>query len=311
MADTITLREFAEKIRELLTVEFGDGFEISINEVVKNNDTTFTGVVIRKMGGCIAPTIYLERFFEEFIAGSRDLSDIVSTIRQIYEENSDFPLEEFKVMPFEDVKDKIIMNLSNTAMNEKRLTGAPHREILDLSVSYRILVEKGPWGMASSLVVDDLLYAWGVSEEDLFAVAKKNTERLMPLTITSLLTQMRKLLGEFSEDMEEMEEMEKMFEIPDFMWVLSNMGGLNGAVSILYEELPDCLREFFGENLPEEFILIPSSVHEVILVENNGEGLDFLTEMIREVNMTQVERPDILSDHPYILNSRTGELRMY
>ena len=60
---------FAAVVKEAVEASLGDGYEVSINEVLKNNDTHLTGLTIRTEESNVAPTIYLEGMFERYKAG--------------------------------------------------------------------------------------------------------------------------------------------------------------------------------------------------------------------------------------------------
>ena len=87
------------------------------------------------------------------------------------------------------------------------------------------------------------------------------------------------------------------------MYVLSNMSRLYGAGVIIYNGVLDMCRERLGGN----YFILPSSVHEVILVPDSGDVTkEKLGEMVREVNATQVEEQEQLSDFVYYYD---GEMR--
>ena len=53
--------------------------------------------------------------------------------------------------------------------------------------------------------------------------------------------------------------------------------------------------------------MLPSSVHEVIIVpESASPGRRVLDRLVREVNDTQVDQEDVLSDHAYYYDRRKG-----
>ena len=80
------------------------------------------------------------------------------------------------------------------------------------------------------------------------------------------------------------------------MYVLSNSSKVFGAASILY---PDVLKNF-AEKLDRDLYILPSSVHEVILLPKRSETeWETLQEMVKEVNATQLEEVEILSDSVY------------
>jgi hypothetical protein len=78
--------------------------------------------------------------------------------------------------------------------------------------------------------------------------------------------------------------------------VLSNESGVNGAAAIIYPEVPQRIYEYVGKN----YYLLPSSVHELLIVPDDGE-VDSLSlrEIVREVNQTHIEAEEYLSDDIY------------
>ena len=61
--------------------------------------------------------------------------------------------------------------------------------------------------------------------------------------------------------------------------------------------------------LGADYYVLPSSVHEVMIVPDDG-GFDSgeLEEMVREINATQVAPEEVLSDHIYYYNCGEGRL---
>lgn len=92
-------------------------------------------------------------------------------------------------------------------------------------------------------------------------------------------------------------------EVNDMMYVLSNRQRMNGAITILYSK---CL-EKIGNILKENFYLIPSSIHEMILIKESGvESIEYLNEMIKEVNASAVIPEEVLADRAYYYDRNTG-----
>lgn len=80
------------------------------------------------------------------------------------------------------------------------------------------------------------------------------------------------------------------------MYVLTNERKNFGAGAILYSGMKERLESVVGE----DFIVIPSSVHETIIVPSFLTGAS-ITDIIREVNRTTVSELEVLSDRPYKL----------
>ena len=93
-------------------------------------------------------------------------------------------------------------------------------------------------------------------------------------------------------------------EVP--MYILTNKYKTNGATVLLYEGMIEALAEYFHMDL----IILPSSIHELILmpVENfDPEELQYYTQVVQEVNENQVADDEVLSDHAYFYNRKTHQ----
>ncbi len=94
--------------------------------------------------------------------------------------------------------------------------------------------------------------------------------------------------------------------VSDFpMLTLTNKRRYNGAVCIYY---PSVLKEV-SETLNSDLIIIPSSIHETIIVPYLGDGdVECCNNMIREVNKQHVAAEEVLSDHAYIYDRKSMSL---
>ena len=80
------------------------------------------------------------------------------------------------------------------------------------------------------------------------------------------------------------------------MYVLSNRIRSYGSAAILY----DRRLEGIGMYLKSNYYVLPSSIHEVIIIpEKAAPGKEPLSQMVGEINRTQVAEEEILSDHAY------------
>ena len=94
------------------------------------------------------------------------------------------------------------------------------------------------------------------------------------------------------------------YETDSDMYVLTNESKLNGAACILYENV---LYDF-AQKLGADLYILPSSVHEVILLPKLSMfEKDELVNMVKEVNTEGVAADEVLSDHVYEYN-RTERL---
>ena len=156
---------------------------------------------------------------------------------------------------------------------------------------------------------------WNISTEQLTGLAVKNTFRLIPSKVEPIEDVLAGLLlSEVSGQCEDGEDSEeKARELVDTvldqknrkglpMYVLSNILNHYGATSILNIPFMDKVRE----KLKEDFYILPSSVHELILIPvSEAPCEEKLLNMVREVNMKEVPEEDFLADGVY----RYGTLR--
>ena len=109
----------------------------------------------------------------------------------------------------------------------------------------------------TTLVHSDHLALWDISLEEIGILAEENTPRILPYHISSIESTLNQL------EMEDIVETEALPSVA--LYVLTNSRGINGAACMLY---PRVLKEF-AESLGEDLIILPSSIHEVLLTPSN------------------------------------------
>lgn len=282
---------------------------VDTKKIIKNNSTEFYGLVIKKEGVSVSPTIYLENYYEEYIHG-RDIDSIVQEIVEIdIRSREDIELCIDTYRDFEQMKDVIMYKIINTECNIATLQNIPHREYLDLSIVYYCLVTDSAGCVASWTINNEMMKLWGVNEEILFEKATENCKRVLPYNIMSITDVLCDLLtgkDDMQDDMQE-EILEDLYELEQGpqMYVITNKNKIFGASTIIY---PGVLMEFAQQR--GNFYVLPSSIHEVIFIpasENIDE--EEMKIMVKEVNETQVPKEDFLSDEVYFYNAETYELQ--
>ena len=133
-----TMDVFAQVVKEAVEASLGDGYEVSIHEVLKNNDTHLTGLTIRTEESNVAPTIYLEGSFERYKAGDAAVPVIVSEILSVYESHkTTMSFDASLVTDFSACKERICYKLVNADRNRELLADAPHIIVCDdLAVAF-------------------------------------------------------------------------------------------------------------------------------------------------------------------------------
>lgn len=289
------------EIKSFLPAKYAEA-EVRIQTVVKNNDQKLDGLSIVLPGANIAPTIYLNSFWKEYEAGKNmeDILEQIAEIRVEHEVTNDFDINE--ISNFERVKERITCRLVNAEQNAEYLSDKPHKLMGDLAVTYHVAIAAREDGWMTTPVTNHLLKEYGINAENLHENAKKNMETLFPLTFKGMSEVMADMMGI------EQAEMMGLFPVApedEKLFVLTNTSKLHGAAALLSEKIMSEITEKIGP----DFYILPSSVHEVLIVPKTaGMNLSDLEGMVREVNATQVAPEERLSDHVYEYDSKNHEL---
>lgn len=292
-------KEFVEYIKMNAGYIAGEGGNITINHVIKNNGCEMDGLVIMEKGKDIAPTIYLDSFYELYTNG-QNIKNIIRQIEVIYEQNKNNVTFDVNILKhFDTIKDKIVYKVVNYRSNEKLLEQVPHKRILDLAVVFYCLLDNEYGRSATALIYNNNLKNWNVTIDDVYKAALKNTPDLLHSKISSMAALFEKCGVNVDG-----EEVDLKDYVPSDMYVLTNESKLNGAACILYENV---LYDF-AQKLGADLYILPSSVHEVILLPKLSMfEKDELVNMVKEVNTEGVAADEVLSDHVYEYN-RTERL---
>ncbi len=301
----LSFREFQEyckeNIVEYLPEEF-KGSRIDQGEMVKNNDLKIPYLTVWKNGCKVAPTIYLEPFYEKYQKGVC-LSEIMENLANecVRYELPNGVAE--SIMPVllnaEIAKERVVMTLVNCEMNQEFLKDVPHMTYGDLAVYFRLLIKQEGLDETATVVIHEShMEYWGMNLDQIFELAMENTRRLLGTVVLPMDAYMRRMGEPAPQD----------FPFCPEMYVISNKRGCNGAISAFYEDVLD----YVAKKVGSEFFLIPSSVHEWLAVpctmQDRKEEVDMVEEMIVEVNANHILPQEVLSNNAYYYNSKTRQL---
>lgn len=319
-------KDFLEYIKKGVAGFVGMQAAVSINRVMKNNSVYLDGLCIMEQGKNISPTIYVNHYYEEYKEGKK-LQDIVTSIIDIFEKarvSGNMDVDFFT--EFDRVKGKIVYRLINREQNKELLEQIPHIDYLDLAIVFYCMITNDCIGNATITIYNRHMEMWETDVDVLYELAKINTPKLLQGEIKSMDAIMKELIvedlrsrkaqacGAVSCHMEdgmdyEVDEEEWISGIAeqmiydmkdgkkeDRMYVLSNHTKMNGAICVLYDGILDS----FADKIRNDIFILPSSVHEVILVPvEESMTSDTLRAMVKEVNETQVEVEEVLSNSVY------------
>lgn len=293
----LSYQEFKDTIRThiLEYMPNSQDSSVTINEVRKNNGITLDGLMVRKPEERISPTVYLESYYDDYKKGmsvENCMHKIAVTIDSAKEQARIFDVEH--LLNYEDMKSKIYISVVNFHNNQELLSQVPFDHKGDLAIVVRALASQNPNENASFLIKNDMLEKYGISREQLFADAYSNSPVLMPSSFTSMRDVLQEMIHENLEDL-----------MPEDvqMYVLTNEQKIRGASTMFYPGVMDMIHEKLGD-----FTIIPSSIHEVIIVPADTANSRVMEAMIGEVNTTCVDAQEILADKPLTYDSVAKEI---
>jgi hypothetical protein len=292
-------KEFGTMILENVEKRLDGEHSLEIRDYPKNNGVVNHGLTIRTNVVNLCPCIYLDAFYDRYLSGEMNPDEVAEEVVKIYRQNE--PKMSWDTRRFTDydmAKKNLRFHLINTEKNLELLETLPHRDFLDLSIIYTVDLpcDEGK-DVGRIQVKNEHAVMWGVDEETLYQQATEN----MDYCDASLLENMGTVLNSFSKDADK-----PVVDCNEPMYVLSNIRRYYGAIRILDEEILKAAADLLGE----DFIILPSSLHEVLLVPDTAEAgeLENLVNMVREVNDTQVAEQEILSYHVYRYEGATGRI---
>ena len=294
----MNFQTFVETIKDKISSLLSDDLSIQIHTTLKNNNNERMGITISDKEVNLSPTIYLEEFYTCFQKGD-SIDDIVERLIEIYQEvKFEHSWQVHTISDFELMREKIVYKIIHAPQNETLLESLPHVLFLDFAIVFYILYDIDENGTATIPISHDLLHLWNTSLPEIHQIAKENTTRLLPASFKPMRVVINELLGNLTDN---------EFQADDCMFVLTNSIRSFGATCIIYEDLLMHLGDFLKEN----FYILPSSIHEVIIIpESQSPDKEALNSMVIEVNETPVELEDVLSDHVYYYNCHTNTLTL-
>lgn len=299
MMGRLSLEDFMQEVKEKLQKRYKN-LKVFTSENIKNNGTKVYAVTIVDRASSVSPCVNVEGYYKKFESGECDMEEIIKDIAEIYEKNDlhhDFATNVFS--DYDNAASHVRGRLINTEKNTELLKKVPHREFLDLSLIY--VVELGyeeQKRVLSMRINNEHIKFWGVTEEDLYSQVKNNMDEMDESSFCSMEEVFKEMIGSGGEEV-----LEDFSGTYPPMYVLTNKRRLNGAVEILDARVLRRCADVFGK----DFIVIPSSIHECLLVPVSEEinDFDYIAKIVRDINDTQVPKDEILSYHVYKYDKQT------
>ena len=289
---------FLNKVKSGMEQALGQEYELTLRKIPKNNGLILDGLCISKGRDSVAPTIYLNGCYRQYLEGT-SLTEITSHLLELYRSNEIPPLIHPNVLSdYKAMESRIACRLVNTASNEAMLREMPHIPWLDLSIVFYLFLQEDDTGVMTAAIHHSHLKTWGIRPEELFHTALNNVSRLFPPSITDMARILEDAAGNFAAS-------DPSFTAP--FYVLTNTSGVNGAVCMLY---PNVLKHF-SEGIEQDVVILPSSIHEVLLLaDEEGISYDELSQMVAQINTSEVLPQDRLSNQVYRYSRKSDSIEV-
>ena len=248
------------------------GIEAKTVEVRKNN-AILTGITPVKSQGGVTPMVYLE----SFDGGLNEITDKIAKL--LTAKVPKFDLKE--LLSKEYIENNVSLRLAPENTLKKDIVKKPSvLDGIDQYASVNVMVN----GQNGSIkVTDHILKDAGITEDELWNIAKKNTEKTFAYAT-------------------EIEMNGRIIPIHH----VTNTGKTYGASSIL---CADKMADIISKNFDGVAICMPSSVHEMVMFPMMEDiTWEELNDLVNAVNSSEVRPEEQLGNRAYVLTSNGKEL---
>ena len=291
-----------DHVKDYLPESFADA-DIQLYEVTKQNGLTLTSVVIPVEGSNVTPNIYLDSFYQEYLAG-KDPDICAGDVADLWTEkmDPDLNINVNEFLDYDYVKEKLQVRICDAETNREWLKGKAHTMHGDFAAFYSINLQENADGIASTAVTTQLLDTWQIDLSTLHQDAMNADLKRVPT-----LYSMEDLINTMVYGTDEAENLlgeqidASAFSQP--LFCLINENKMNGAGLILNEDIRRQVADF----MKCDFYVLPSSIHEILVVPaDEATELQELCDMVKGINESEVSIEERLSDHVQFCDEKTA-----
>ncbi len=263
-----------------------EGYEANLRTIDKPSGS-YNTIGIKKVGAPIEVNIKVELLLNGTLTVAEACKQAIAGLEDFDSSAVSSSLEAFN--EYKKIKPLLTVRLVSTA-NQQFLSRAPHKLLEDMAIVYYVAYDNSHF----SPVTNEMLERFGVTPEELHDDAVKNSFMLYPAEFVNLADFLRDAL-DLDDDGVGMP-----------IWVGTNSEKFYGASVVLQKEFLECV----SEKLEGSFFIIPSSVHEVLFIPDNGFiPAEAIRPMIAQVNQTEVSPSEVLSDSLFYYDAESKEFR--
>ena len=275
--------------------------EIREVEVPRLNEDNEDALAISFPNNNVSPTIRMTQIYEMVNYGipiKKIAHDVVQSIKNAIKEMPEIPN-----FTKDYIKEHLQCAVINADENKELLKTVPHKMFQDLAIVAKCIIDKN----YSITIRNNFCEQLNISKKEVLDWAMENTQK-QQYKISNMLD----ILQSYMANMDMPEELgiylEEANQKRPEMYVLTNVTNTDGAVAII---LPDILEKAY-KKIGNNFYVLPSSRHEVILLSDTEipMTIEEMKNMVKEINLNELDPRDKLSDSVYFYNGKTKTLSL-
>lgn len=288
--------QFMEDVKEAYGKASGREVTVSSHKINKMNDS-YEAITVSPKGSSIGLNLNVDAYYEAYNLG-KEYDALIDKAVEVIQTHIDFKpsMDVSSFTNYELMKENVAVEVVSAERNKEMLETVPHQMMEDMAVVYRFVIDSDTEGRGTILATHKLLESMETTAEQLFEDAMKIAPEKHPVVIKGMFEVLMDTMGNEtgSFPLEELPTDEKMFvaTVPD---------KIHGAGVISYPGFMEQATEALGC----DFFILPSSIHEVILVKDDGTA-DYkeLKGIVETVNAEQVQIDEQLTDNVYHYDSQ-------
>ena len=284
------LDEMVDKLQAVQN-PFSSQFRVKVKDVEKANGMSYRGIEVSDQQVRMGVTINMDKHYKMYLGGKSvdEIADLVQQqVTDAFERRPDVDMSRLK--DYESLCSNVMMEAVSREKNAEYLQNIPQFDMADLSIIYRLNVGRDRNHDIGVVTVDNqLLSSMGVSQDQFQKDVFEQVLAGEPPILKSLAEVMdMNFMGDDSEP-------------EGGLFLATNRDALYGASVIA---IPGFLDQA-ADKLGGSFYILPSSVHEVLLLRNDEEvDVREMESMVQEINAAIVSPEEQLSDRVYHYDSQ-------
>ena len=264
---------------------------------IEKLNQNYESLTVIPENGVFGATLNLETAFAEYSRNGDYKNVLDKSVDVVLAGIDRMPTVDLEnLLNYEAMKKTLAIDIISAERNETLLQKVPHELMEDMAAVYRFVLNNSEAGRETVLVTKDMLNNMGITEEQLMSDAKEIAPKIRPVVIQGMNEVMKEKMGE-----EEFEKIDLPNKGNEILFLASVPDGICGAGVLAYPNFMEQAADIIGG----DFFILPSSIHEVLLVPDDGSwSARALKALVENVNETEVRPEEKLTDSVYHYDSK-------